>query len=106
MRVNIYEEELTSTVELVTTSPSNGGHVGITFYGVRIYLKSHPHLHYNELDDDRSAVTIWVGDKATAEILRDAFARTLKVRFPIEYTATYTPVEPFIEPIVPHNINH
>lgn len=36
----------------------------MTNYGLRIYLKSHPDLHYvPPRDDDRSAVTFWCGSK-------------------------------------------
>lgn len=66
MRVNIYEEELTNTVEIVETTASN---TGITYYGVRVYLKSAPELHHTEVDDDRSAVTFWLGDAKHCEIL-------------------------------------
>jgi hypothetical protein len=67
MRINVYEEELTSDVEVVSTTADTGH----TFYGVRLYLKSAPELHNNELDDDRSAVTIWVGDHDFADKLVD-----------------------------------
>lgn len=73
MRVNIYEEELTTTIEVVSTSPAPDR----TYYGVRIYLKSHPHLHHNALDDDRSAITIWVGGLQIAEDLCDTLAIAL-----------------------------
>jgi hypothetical protein len=54
-RHNIYGEELTDEVALITkTTPA-----GRTFYGLRFYLKSPPELHHGPDDDDRSAVTIW-----------------------------------------------
>jgi len=74
MRINVYEEELTDDVEVVQTVADN---TGITYFGVRMYLKSAPELHNTELDDDRSAVTIWVGVKENAVIIRDAIRRGL-----------------------------
>jgi hypothetical protein len=55
MRVNIYAEELTEEVRIVESEAE-----GKKFYGVRFFLKSHNDLHFNEKDDDRSAVTFWV----------------------------------------------
>lgn len=59
MRLNIYEEELTDEVTVVSTLAEN---TGITYYGVRFYMKSAPELHATDQDDDRSAVTFWFGD--------------------------------------------
>lgn len=63
MRVNVYEEELTDEVTLVSTTAETGK----VFYGVRFYLKSAIALHHTEEDDDRSAVTFWCGTKADTE---------------------------------------
>lgn len=93
MRVNVYTEELLETggpnkptlceivhVDYVTIRTGEK----MRNYGVRIYLKSHPDLHYvPPRDDDRSAVTFWCGPKekdciAFLELLRDlAYASTL-----------------------------
>lgn len=61
MRVNIYSEELTPRIEKVTKEAN-----GITFHGVRFYLKSPAGLHHTAEDDDTSAVTFWAED---AEVL-------------------------------------
>jgi len=70
MRVNVYTEELITVgnnpvmAEVVTAqyTSSRTGET-MTNYGLRIYLKSHPDLHYvPPRDDDRSAVTFWCGD--------------------------------------------
>lgn len=73
MRINIYTEEL-----LFDEGPSKPKAAEIVWaeyissrtgekmrnWGVRIYLKSHPDLHYvPPRDDDRSAVTFWCGPK-------------------------------------------
>lgn len=42
-----------------------------TFYGVRIYLKSHPDLHHSEEDNDENAVTIW----GPRQMIREVAAR-------------------------------
>ena len=58
MRVNIYKEEITNRVELVTAQAN-----GQRYCGVRFYLESsekmYPPLH---ADDDTSAVTFWTGE--------------------------------------------
>jgi hypothetical protein len=56
LRLNVYSEELTNEVELVTKKMEDGR----TFYGLRVYLKSPPELHATTEDDDRSAITFWV----------------------------------------------
>lgn len=75
MRLNIYEEELTDEVRIVETTADN---TGITYYGVRFYLKSAPELHATEADDDRSAVTFWFGDWDFCKTFRDRVARLLE----------------------------
>ncbi len=76
MRVNIYEEELDDDVQIVETTPLDSG---TTFYGVRVFLKSSPALHDTPEDDDRSAVTFWVGTWQRAEILRQHLKRDLNL---------------------------
>jgi hypothetical protein len=56
MRINIYSQELTKEVELV----SKMADTGITYYGVRLYLASPDILHHTAEDDDRSAITFWI----------------------------------------------
>lgn len=60
MRLNIYAEELTDETELVTKTITDEKFGTRTFYGARFYLKSPPELHDDPVDDDRSAITIWV----------------------------------------------
>jgi len=71
MRINVYTEELikgegngslAEIVEAKYISSRTGQEM--TNYGVRIFLKSAPELHYIPgRDDDRSAVTFWCGEK-------------------------------------------
>lgn len=69
MRINVYTEELILrgnnpvAAEIVTADYiSSRTGATMTNYGIRIYLKSHPDLHYvPPRDDDRSAVTFWCG---------------------------------------------
>jgi hypothetical protein len=72
MRINVYTEELQdasdhpkSFAEIVTAdyiSVKTGEKM--TNYGIRIFLRSAPELHYvPPRDDDRSAVTFWCGSK-------------------------------------------
>jgi len=67
MRINVYTEELkpalSPQIEIVTADyVSSRTDQPMTNYGLRIYLKSAPELHYLPgRDDDRSAVTFWCG---------------------------------------------
>lgn len=88
MRVNVYAEEITDRVELVSKTAE-----GVTFTGVRFYLElpvalatppaklgaqpgiahlSGPFLH-RQGDDDSSAVTFW-GKRDLRDVLRKALA--------------------------------
>jgi hypothetical protein len=69
MRVNVYTEELIGDMkgypetEVVTAEyVSSRTGESMKNWGLRIYVKSHPDLHYIPgRDDDRSAVTFWCG---------------------------------------------
>lgn len=91
MRLNIYTEELLTEddkqpmAEIVHVDyiSSRSGQP-MRNYGLRIFVKSPPELHYIPgRDDDRSAVTFWVGSKeknvfALLETIREqAYMTTL-----------------------------
>ncbi len=69
MRINVYTEELINENEKlplseIVTAEYISSRTGepMTNYGLRIYLKSAPELHYIPgRDDDRSAITFWCG---------------------------------------------
>jgi hypothetical protein len=69
MRINVYTEELVGNMEgfseaAIVTAEYVSSRTGepMTNYGLRIYLKSAPELHYIPgRDDDRSAITFWCG---------------------------------------------
>lgn len=73
MRINVYTEELLKNegpnapkaAEIVWAEyVSSRTEEKMRNWGVRIYLKSAPELHYIPgRDDDRSAVTFWCGPK-------------------------------------------
>lgn len=72
MRVNVYTEELLNgetnnpvAAEIVHADyVSSRTGLPMRNYGLRVYLKSAPELHYvPPRDDDRSSVTFWCGDK-------------------------------------------
>jgi len=72
MRINVYTEELINEeiaemprAEIVTAEyVSSRTGLPMKNYGLRIFLKSAPELHYIPgRDDDRSAVTFWCGEK-------------------------------------------
>lgn len=73
MRVNVYEEELTTEIVVVPTTAETGE----VFYGVRIFLESSNKLHNRPDDDDRSAVTIWVGSEERAAHLATSIHRSI-----------------------------
>lgn len=98
MRINVYAEELTQEVEVVSKAPAN--HPGVSFYGVRMYLASPSQLHHNAQDDDRSAITIWVpwtkeGGHApqTVSGLLRTMADRLDEYTTVQYPPTLTAVE-------------
>lgn len=73
MRVNVYTEELMkendaegklcAQVVYAEYTSSRTGQL-MRNYGLRIFVKSHPDLHYvPPRDDDRSAITFWCGEK-------------------------------------------
>lgn len=66
MRINVYVEELTDEVQIVTKTADTG----VTFYGLRIMLKSPDELHHSDEDDDRSGITFWVPATQDGTILR------------------------------------
>jgi hypothetical protein len=68
MRVNIYAEELTDDVRVVHTTADTGR----TYDGVRIFMHSTDRLHHSEVDDDRSAVTLWGPRAKLRELLEKA----------------------------------
>jgi hypothetical protein len=71
MRVNVYNEELTNEIEIVSAAPDTGE----TFVGIRFMLESSEKLHNEPGDDDRSAITIWAKTpKRAAELLHTALA--------------------------------
>lgn len=73
MRINVYTEELLEDVgpagppmAQIVYAEYISSRTGLPMrnYGLRIFLASHPALHYIPgRDDDRSAVTFWCGPK-------------------------------------------
>ena len=86
MRINVYTEELVDEAdgkpfaEIVTANyVSSRTGEPMTNYGLRVFLRSAPELHYIPgRDDDRSAVTFWCGKESNLGKLIDAL--TLVVR--------------------------
>lgn len=60
MRINVYSQELTSTVIPVEKESNTGA----TYSAVQLILHSSPMLHHPPQDDDRSAVTFWLPKSA------------------------------------------
>lgn len=71
MRINVYTEEMLTTDDgqpfaEITTAEYVSSRTGqkMTNYGLRVFLRSAPQLHYIPgRDDDRSAITFWCGEK-------------------------------------------
>ena len=76
MRINIYTEELTEDVCVVSKEGVGDDGKPRTFHGLRFYLHSPDSLHHNSDDDDRSAVTFW-GLRTVKPLLEKALV-TLK----------------------------
>jgi hypothetical protein len=57
MRINVYSQELTKEVAVISKKAMD---TGIVYHGIRLYLHSPDLLHHTEQDDDRSAITFWI----------------------------------------------
>lgn len=70
MRINIYSQELTPEVALI----SKGSNTGIEYHAVQFILHSSDKLHHPPQDDDRSAVTFWLPkSEVNRKMLANAF---------------------------------
>lgn len=56
MRINVYSQELTKEVSIVSKTDERG----TVHRGVRIYFDGSPRLNNRPGDDDRSAITYWL----------------------------------------------
>jgi hypothetical protein len=56
MRINIYSQELTTEVHLI----SKESNTALIYSAVQFMLHSSDKLHHPPQDDDRSAVTFWL----------------------------------------------
>lgn len=72
MRLNIYSQELTKEVSIVTQTARD---TGIVHHGVRLFIASPSCLHNTSDDDDRSAITFWIphANRFTASDLAGVF---------------------------------
>lgn len=71
MRINVYSQELTEEVYLI----SKESNTGLIYSAVQFMLHSSPKLHHPPEDDDRSAVTFWLPKSAER---REALARAFE----------------------------
>ena len=72
MRVNVYSQELTNEVLLI----SKKSNTGVVYEAAQLVLHSSPMLHHPPKDDDRSAVTFWLPRSATRRLaIAKAFER-------------------------------
>lgn len=56
MRINVYSQELTDEVHLI----SKESNTGLVYHAVQLILHSSEKLHHPPQDDDRSAITLWL----------------------------------------------
>lgn len=56
MRINVYSQELTGEVILI----SKNSNTGVVYHAAQLVLHSTEKLHHPPMDDDRSAVTFWL----------------------------------------------
>ena len=56
MRINVYSQELTNEVLMV----SKKSNTGIVYQAAQMILHSSERLHHPPTDDDRSAITYWI----------------------------------------------
>lgn len=77
MRINVYSQELTNEVILV----SKESNTGIVYYAAQLILHSSPMLHHPPTkDDDRSAVTFWLpGSAYRRELMARAFEEIARI---------------------------
>lgn len=70
MKINVYSQELTSEVKVITKTCSNG----MSHHAASLILHSSNMLHNAPDDDDRSAVTFWLpSSKERREDMARAF---------------------------------
>jgi hypothetical protein len=77
MRLNIYSQEFTKEIELISKTADTG----ITYYGMRMYLASPVILHHTPDDDDRSAITFWLPNNKTfskSDLSRSILSRCVR----------------------------
>ena len=76
MRINVYSQEMTSEVLLV----SKESNTGVVYNAAQLILHSSPMLHHPPMDDDRSAVTFWLPkSKTRREEMAQAFEEIAKI---------------------------
>jgi len=71
MRINVYSQELTNITKLIRKRSNTG----LIYSAVQLILHSSEKLHHPPMDDDRSAVTIWL---PRSEARRKTLAKTLR----------------------------
>jgi hypothetical protein len=87
MRINIYNEEHTDEVQIVWTEPS----LGRRFMGIRIFQRSAKELHATPEDDDRTAVTFWVGSVEAGEKFATAVRKAVETERAVKLTESKRP---------------
>ena len=76
MRINVYSQELTDEV-IVVSKESN---TGVVYNAAQLILHSSHMLHHPPADDDRSAITFWLPKSAgRREEMAKAFERIAEV---------------------------
>lgn len=72
MRINVYSQELTDEVILITKESNTG----VVYHAAQLILHSSERLHHPPEDDDRSAVTFWMPkSQDRREVMAKAFEK-------------------------------
>lgn len=82
MRINVYSQELTSEVKMLSKESDGKISEGdpICYHAAQLMLHSSPMLHHPPMDDDRSAVTFWLPRSAARrEEMAKAFERIAEI---------------------------
>lgn len=75
MRINVYSQELTDEVAVITKVSNTG----IEYKAAQLILHSSPMLHHPPKDDDRSAVTFWMPSSVErCDLMAEAFRKIAK----------------------------
>lgn len=79
MRINVYSQELTSEVKMLSRAGEASGEPRV-YYAAQLMLHSSLRLHHPPQEDDRSAITFWLPkSRERREEVATAFERLAEI---------------------------